>query len=109
MEAYRIPLLSFAEGCDTTLLLNFSARIVPQDSSGESISPLRYTCQVSFVRFVADPGFGKFHLMPELNHLDICKPCDQEDWLYRRTLAFMRRCLSAGRGSTMQRTDDVTS
>lgn len=69
-----IPLLSFAEGQTTRLPFSFQAKIVPEESS--------------------DPGFGEFRVMPQLNHLNICKPNGRDAELYQLTLAFVRDCLA---------------
>lgn len=69
-----IPLLSFAEGQTTRLPFSLQAKIVPEESS--------------------DPGFGEFRVMPQLNHLNICKPNGRDAELYQLTLAFVRDCLA---------------
>jgi len=49
--------------------------------------------------YVVDPGFGEFFLMPQLNHLNICKPSSRSSLLYQRTVQFIRRALPMSRDS----------
>ena len=38
-----------------------------------------------------DPGIGEFHTLPT-NHLNVCKPWDENAEVYKRTVKFIQRC-----------------
>lgn len=42
---------------------------------------------------ISDPGFGEFHFMESLNHLNVCKPANKMSPLYQLTLEFIRHCI----------------
>ena len=48
--------------------------------------------RVNIFMCVSDPGIGEYHTMP-MNHLNICKPKDQNSDLYILTQRFISKCL----------------
>jgi len=48
---------------------------------------------IGFLISVVDPGFGEYHLIDHIDHLDICKPYNKNSPLYQITLEFIKDCI----------------
>lgn len=47
----------------------------------------------------AFPGVGEFLLVPGKDHINICKPVEDTEPMYRRTLEFLQAHLQAARAA----------
>ncbi|GFR83319.1 serine active site containing 1 [Elysia marginata] len=75
MKNRSIPCLSFGENIKTPIGLHLpDIWMVPPESS--------------------NPGIGPFVCLP-VNHINTCKPCDEDDCIYQRSRQFLRDIIRA--------------
>ena len=43
----------------------------------------------------ANPGYGSFMVLPEADHIDVCKPCARADPAYALVASFLHQCTAS--------------
>lgn len=71
-KSKRINVLSFSEG-QPTKIAYFKAHVVPHES--------------------AYPGFGEFVVLPNHDHINVCKPHDKDDPAYSKVIEFLKEII----------------
>jgi hypothetical protein len=76
-----LKVLSFGEGQPTRVSYILSAHIVPHES--------------------AFPGYGEFVVLPNHDHINVCKPYNKSDPAYSHLISFLKRCSGGVGGSSI--------
>jgi hypothetical protein len=88
-EQRGLRVLSFVEGQGTELAGYIpKVHIVPLES--------------------ADPGFGRVVVLPDEDHITVCKPKGKDDVSYVEVLDFVRACFGVGAGVAMMEEGEDT-
>jgi pimeloyl-ACP methyl ester carboxylesterase len=75
-----LKVLSFGEG-QPTRVSYLSAHIVPHES--------------------AFPGYGEFVVLPDHDHINVCKPYNKSDPAYSHLISFLKKCSGGAGGSSI--------